>query len=103
MTDRPFGTFFLPGPTEVRPEILAAMTRPMIAHRGKAFEELFARLEAGLRDVLLTARPGEWRLLESVCQDRQGVRSRRRRRRGAVGEDRRPQRRRAETRRASLC
>ena len=33
------------------------MTRPMIAHRGKAFEELFARLEAGLRDVLLTARP----------------------------------------------
>ena len=33
------------------------MTRPMIAHRGRAFEELFARLEAGLRDVLLTARP----------------------------------------------
>ena len=29
----------------------------MIAHRGKAFEELFARLEAGLRDVFLTARP----------------------------------------------
>jgi len=33
------------------------MTRPMIAHRGRAFEELFARLEAGLRDVFLTARP----------------------------------------------
>jgi aspartate aminotransferase-like enzyme len=29
----------------------------MIAHRGRAFEELFARLEAGLRDVFLTARP----------------------------------------------
>lgn len=52
-----FGTFFLPGPTEVRPEILTAMTRPMIAHRGKEFEELFARIEAGLRDVFLTARP----------------------------------------------
>ena len=52
-----FGTFFLPGPTEVRPEILAVMTRPMIAHRGRAFEELFARIEAGLRDVFLTARP----------------------------------------------
>ena len=33
------------------------MTRPMMAHRGRAFEELFARLEAGLRDVFLTARP----------------------------------------------
>src|ERR671930_262337 len=53
----PFGTFFLPGPTEVRPEILAVMTRPMIPHRGRAFEELFARIEAGLRDVFLTARP----------------------------------------------
>lgn len=52
-----FGTFFLPGPTEVRPEILAAMTRPMIPHRGRAFEELFARIEVGLRDVFLTARP----------------------------------------------
>ena len=53
----PFGTFFLPGPTEVRPEVLAAMTRPMIPHRGRDFEELFARIEAGLRDVFLTARP----------------------------------------------
>ena len=33
------------------------MTRPMMAHRGRAFEELFARLEVGLRDVFLTARP----------------------------------------------
>ena len=52
-----FGTFFLPGPTEVRPEILAAMTRPMMPHRGPEFEELFARIEVGLRDVFLTARP----------------------------------------------
>ena len=33
------------------------MTQPMIAHRGRAFEEMFARLEVGLRDVFLTARP----------------------------------------------
>ena len=33
------------------------MTRPMIPHRGRDFEELFARIEAGLRDVFLTARP----------------------------------------------
>ena len=33
------------------------MTRPMMPHRGRDFEELFARIEAGLRDVFLTARP----------------------------------------------
>ena len=53
----PFGTFFLPGPTEVRPEVLAAMTGPMIPHRGKVFEAMFARIQAGLRDVFRTTRP----------------------------------------------
>lgn len=53
---RPSGTFFLPGPTEVRPAVLAAMTQPMIPHRGRAFEELFERLQGGLRDVFRTRR-----------------------------------------------
>src|SRR3954470_1996098 len=53
----PFGTFFVPGPTEIRPEILAHMTRPIMGHRGREFEAMFARIEAGLRDVLLTSRP----------------------------------------------
>jgi len=57
MVDKPFGTFFIPGPTEVRPEILEQLTRPVMGHRGRAFEAMFARIEAGLRDVLLTARP----------------------------------------------
>lgn len=51
------GTFFLPGPTEVRPSILAAMTRPMIPHRGKAFEELYAGIQVGLKEVFRTTRP----------------------------------------------
>lgn len=51
------GHFFLPGPTEVRPEVLAAMTRPMIPHRGEAFERLFAALQVGLKLVFRTARP----------------------------------------------
>lgn len=33
------------------------MTRPMTGHRGRAFEAMFARIEAGLRDVFLTSRP----------------------------------------------
>jgi aspartate aminotransferase-like enzyme len=57
MSDRPFGTFFLPGPTDVRPEILSAMTRPMISHRGREFETMFAMIQAGLGEIFLTARP----------------------------------------------
>lgn len=56
-TANDFGTFFIPGPTEVRYEILAAMTRPMIPHRSSEFEELFARLQAGLKYVFQTDRP----------------------------------------------
>lgn len=52
-----FGTFFLPGPTECRPEVLQAMARPMIAHRGKVFESMFARVQVGLQHVFKTMRP----------------------------------------------
>src|SRR6202521_1784987 len=56
-TNKTFGTFFLPGPTEVRQEILAAMMQPMIAHRGAAFEQLFRRLQGGVRPLFMTERP----------------------------------------------
>lgn len=52
-----FGRFFLPGPTEVRPEILRQMTRPMIGHRGKDMEELMAYIQPRLKYVFQTARP----------------------------------------------
>ena len=55
--NKTFGTFFLPGPTEVRQEILAAMMQPMIPHRGSAFEQLFERLQHGLRPLFMTERP----------------------------------------------
>jgi len=51
------GTFFLPGPTEVRPEILQQMARPMLPHRSAAFEAIYARCDAGLRPIFRTARP----------------------------------------------
>jgi aspartate aminotransferase-like enzyme len=57
MSGQRFGTFFLPGPTEVRAEVLAAMTRPTIFHRSREFESMFATIEAGLREVFFTARP----------------------------------------------
>ncbi len=52
-----FGSFFVPGPTEVRPTVLQAMLRPMIAHRGTAYEALHARVVAGLQHVFRTRRP----------------------------------------------
>ena len=52
-----FGTFFLPGPSEVRREVLEAMLKPMIPHRSTEFEDLFARLQTGLQSVFQTARP----------------------------------------------
>ena len=57
MTVAGFGRFFLPGPTEVRAEVLAAQAGPMIGHRGKGMEELMARLQPGLQAVFRTARP----------------------------------------------
>jgi aspartate aminotransferase-like enzyme len=53
----PAGTFFFPGPTEVRAPVLAAMTQPMIPHRGAAFEALFMRLQEALRTIFGTTRP----------------------------------------------
>ena len=52
-----FGTFFLPGPTEVREEVLRAMLKPMIPHRSVEFEELFGRLQVGLKHLFKTERP----------------------------------------------
>jgi predicted phosphoserine aminotransferase len=51
------GRFFLPGPTEVHPDVLQAQTRPMMSHRGAGINELMKELQAGLEEVFLTERP----------------------------------------------
>ncbi|MFN8574987.1 MAG: alanine--glyoxylate aminotransferase family protein [Gemmatimonadaceae bacterium] len=55
-SDSAFGRFFLPGPTEVRPDVLQAMTKPMIGHRGKGIEELMGRISPRLQQVFRTSR-----------------------------------------------
>ena len=52
-----FGRFFLPGPTEVRPEVLEAMVRPVIGHRGEDMERLLSGLDPELRRLFRTERP----------------------------------------------
>jgi aspartate aminotransferase-like enzyme len=49
-----WGRFFLPGPTEVLPEVLEAQLKPMIGHRGAGIKTLMERLQVGLQDVFRT-------------------------------------------------
>lgn len=56
MTTPEFGRFYLPGPTEVHPDILAAMIRPMIPHRGQDMVELMQGFEAPLQRIWRTER-----------------------------------------------
>jgi aspartate aminotransferase-like enzyme len=46
---------FIPGPVEVRPQILAAQARPMIGHRSPEYADLHARIVPKLRPVFGTA------------------------------------------------
>jgi len=48
-------TYFVPGPTWVRPAILQELTRPMIGHRSAEFRELFGRINADLKPLFATA------------------------------------------------
>jgi aspartate aminotransferase-like enzyme len=52
-----FGKFFLPGPTEVKPDILATMSRPMISHRGSEIEAIQTRIDERLQKVFRTTHP----------------------------------------------
>ena len=57
MNDRPFGRLFLPGPTDVHPDIRAATGGPIMSHLGPAMAELLERIEVPLRELFPTVRP----------------------------------------------
>lgn len=48
---------FIPGPVDVAPETYVAMAGPAIGHRGADFEELYASIQPGIRQVVGTSRP----------------------------------------------
>lgn len=52
--EAPFGRFFLPGPTEVHPDVLAAQTRPMISHRGAGIQAIMREIDEALQAIFLT-------------------------------------------------
>ena len=45
---------FIPGPTDVAPDILEAQAQPMVGHRSQTFYDLFDRIQPKLRRTLLT-------------------------------------------------
>jgi len=47
---------FIPGPIEVRQEVLDAQAKPMIGHRSADFEALFASVQPKLRKLFLTSK-----------------------------------------------
>lgn len=51
------GRFFLPGPTEVHPDVLQAQAQAMIGHRGAGIQELMKRLDDGLKPLFVTEEP----------------------------------------------
>lgn len=54
MASIPHRRLFIPGPVEVRPEILAEMARPLIGHRSAEMAEIFNRLRSRLRTLFGT-------------------------------------------------
>ena len=52
-----FGTNFLPGPTDVHPDVLAALGQPMFGHRSPRMQALLAAIQPGLQTCFGTSQP----------------------------------------------
>lgn len=53
----PFGRFFLPGPTEIHPDVIAAMAHPAMSHRSPAMESVLEGMQKQLQRLFRTSRP----------------------------------------------
>ncbi len=45
---------FIPGPTNVDPDVLKAQARPMVGHRSQEFRDLYSRIQPRLKQVFQT-------------------------------------------------
>lgn len=66
---------FIPGPVDIAPETYAAMTQPMIGHRGGDFEALYGSIQLGLQTLFQTQRPvftstsSAWGVMEGAIRN----------------------------------
>jgi predicted phosphoserine aminotransferase len=73
---------FIPGPVEVRKEILEELAKPQIGHRSESFKQLFASLKPGLKalfytqnDVLVSTSSGSgfWEAASRCCVNKKAL------------------------------
>jgi aspartate aminotransferase-like enzyme len=66
---------FIPGPVEVSPKTLAAMTGPMIGHRSADFKALYRAIHPGLQQLFQTRQPvflstsSAWGVMEGAIRN----------------------------------
>lgn len=66
---------YIPGPVEIAPETYTAMAEPMIGHRGKDFEELYASIQPSLKQIAGTSRnvylstSSAWGVMEAAIRN----------------------------------
>ena len=66
---------FIPGPVDIAPETYAAMAEPMIGHRGKDFEALYADIQPDLKKIAGTERnvflstSSAWGVMEAAIRN----------------------------------
>ena len=66
---------FIPGPVEISESVRMAFGGPMIGHRGKGFQDLYARVQPGLRKLFQTQQPvflgtgSAWSVMEAALRN----------------------------------
>jgi aspartate aminotransferase-like enzyme len=71
----PMPKLFIPGPVDVSPATYEAMCRPVIGHRGRDFEDLYASIQPGLRQIAGTTGPvycstsSAWGVMEGAIRN----------------------------------
>ncbi|NNC89131.1 MAG: alanine--glyoxylate aminotransferase family protein [Akkermansiaceae bacterium] len=66
---------FIPGPVDISEATYEAMRQPIIGHRGADFEELYASIQPGLRQIAGTSRPvflstsSAWGVMEGAIRN----------------------------------
>lgn len=66
---------FIPGPIEISEKTFKAFCKPMVGHRSKDFQELYARVQPGLKKLFYTEQPvfvgtgSAWSVMEAALRN----------------------------------
>lgn len=70
-----FPKLFIPGPIQVSEKTFQAFCQPMVGHRSKDFQELYARVQPGLKKLFYTEQPvfvatgSAWSVMEASLKN----------------------------------